>query len=203
MMNKFGISHGIPAAPCSGPVSTAGRSSPARVVTLLLLLLAATALIGCHRVRQVGDDAVIGFSMLVILAVAAVPMIAIAFGLFLCRDEENRPAGLCTVLAAAMLGILIVPCIALDTIRITDEKISHRSGLWFWPNRKEFRYEEIVYMEVGERVTWEDEVELEWRVHLTNGKSRNLEVGDLWESATGDLIYELRARGVDVRTSPF
>lgn len=102
-------------------------------------------------------------------------------------------------IASFIIPLLIVPGIAMESVRVTPAAIEVRTGFWFAPTR--FRYELTGVSEVEEkqirvpqrRIPRRDRV---WVLHYDTGRTVRLHLTDLLDANRTTVADYLRGHGI-------
>jgi hypothetical protein len=125
----------------------------------------------------------------VITGVAAVPLL-------LARQWRY---GVVAAIISLLAGFLFAPCIAMDRVVLDDEKLQQTTGFWFSPTIKGFRLAEVKQVEIGTARDRKNREKMVWNVTYKDGRSEQIDPGDLWEMNSRDIAERLRAKGIDIR----
>lgn len=94
-----------------------------------------------------------------------------------------------TVLSAIPLffGFLLIPSFHMDHLKITEEGVTHHTGVWFAQRVYGFKYHEISVIEI--RLDYDVGLRLKefWYITSKSGETERVDPGDLWED-NGELI---------------
>lgn len=165
-----------------------------RALPALLPLLA-----GCYVSDEDPDRIVFRFATWLLLLVGGVGVALAVVAVLVARSRaDGRKKAIAVLLPALVLG-LFLPGMALDRVVVTPEEIQQTTGFWFLPNRKGFRYADVHSVRILERVSSKGVPYDVWRIQFRNGRSEELDPGDLWEKSSEVIVPRLRAYGVDVR----
>ena len=132
---------------------------------------------------------------------AALALMGIALWYLLKRDNIWMfPMGL-----GLLVALLIGPNFFLERVMVDDERLTHRTGFWFWPTTTELRFADIESIVIGtqrERYGAGSSTEEQiWHVQDKRGQTEAIDVSDLWERNSKEIVRLLEARGVEVKYS--
>ncbi len=170
------------------------NSRTRRAVTLPLALVA-LSLGGCYAVEDTPDWAVIRFNVASRLIMILIPVGGLATGAALGYFRRTRIAGAIVLCGTVLLGGLVLPGMYLDTVAITPTEITQKTGFWFAPTVKGFRYADVRSVSIREVPEGASTMRV-WTLRLKDGATRELDVGDLWEFNEAFVVQKLRGYGV-------
>lgn len=121
--------------------------------------------------------------------------LALCFGFLLRR----RPIALLVGLfVAAISGALVAPMLWLDRVVINDEKLEQTTGFWWSPTVKGFRIAEVSHVLITTSRDRRNRFSEIWVVTFKDGRTQDIDPGDLWEMNGDDITQRLRAFGIEV-----
>ncbi len=131
-------------------------------------------------------------------AAVAVAVVAAFAGVLLLWMRKPLLLALAAFGVAAFSGGFIAPILALDRVVLDDEKLEQTTGFWFMPTVKGFRLADVELITITikrDRKNREREV---WVVTTQDGRTQEIDPGDLWELNGADIIKRLREKGIEV-----
>jgi hypothetical protein len=156
------------------------------------------ALAACTPVAHTeGPVLTLRFAPLTLALVVAVPALALVAGGVLARSPRSRRVGVRLALLAGAAGVLVVPGILMDTVTVTPERVEQRTGFWFKPNVKGFRFGDVERIRLVRKRTGKH-VQVIWELARRDGRVVDLDPGDLWEHGTAEILPRVRAAGIPV-----
>jgi hypothetical protein len=131
----------------------------------------------------------------------AIAVLAVAAGVFFSWRRHQWLPALIAFVVAMFAGGIIAPGLVMDRVVLDDTKLEQTTGFWFSQTVKGFRLAEvesirITIMKATGRKDRDYEV---WIAKLKNGRTREVDPGDLWENNGDDIIARLKAKGIEVR----
>ena len=125
----------------------------------------------------------------VVTGVAAVPLLMFRQWRF----------GLIAAFISLLAGFIFAPCLALDRVVLDDEKLQQTTGFWFSPTVKGFQLADVEHIAIGTARGRKNREHMVWNVTYKDGRTEQINPGDLWEMNSADIAARLRAKGIDVR----
>jgi hypothetical protein len=111
--------------------------------------------------------------------------------------RRQTAAALILVLIAVFGGLLIGPCMWFDRVVVDHEHIEQTTGFYWSPTVKGFRYADVSFIRITEKPTGpKKRMSLIWEIHEKNGTTRDIDLGDLWEMNSGEIVPLLKSHGV-------
>lgn len=101
--------------------------------------------------------------------------------------------------ASFVIPLLILPGIALESVHLSSEELSIRTGLWFAPTTHRIPITGVVSVSEQERAVQQRRVAREdvfWRFLYRDGTKRSLRLPDLLEANRALAIDHLRRLGI-------
>jgi hypothetical protein len=166
------------------------------------MALAAFALLlltGCYSIDEGPERSVIRFAPFWRFVMVAVPVGALLVGFGLSCFRQTLVPGLVTMLVALVIGVGLVPGIYKDTVTITPTEIKQTTGLWFAPTVNLVRYSDVQSISIQTVKKRKGGDARRWMIHHTDGTTRELDPGDLWENNEAFVVKKLREYGVTVQ----
>jgi len=174
----------------------------ARLTIILLLLAAALLAGGCYEVTEHTHTTIVQHSATTIRWVIGVPVGIVTICALIGAVWRSGTAWIIGAIVA-VFATLIVPGICMDTLEITPQRITQTTGFWFAPTVKGFAYEQVSAV----RQEWRRERSgrsgtrnnLYWIVEYRDGRTEEIDLGDLWENNRDVAIPRLQQYGVSFR----
>ncbi|MCX6898148.1 MAG: tetratricopeptide repeat protein [Verrucomicrobia bacterium] len=109
--------------------------------------------------------------------------------------------------ASFLIPVLVVPGIALESVRVTPAALTVETGLWFLPTTREIRFSglesvtEQIETQSGRRSRFGPRHDTVWYFRYRSGEERRMVLSDLFEANRTRVIEYLRRHGVGVRSA--
>jgi hypothetical protein len=171
----------------------------ARRIGMAIFALALLSLTGCYAIDEGPERSVIRFTPFWRFAMVAVPVGALLVGAGLSCFRRTFVPGLVTMLVALVVGVLLVPGIYMDTVTITPTEIKQTTGFWFSPTVNTVRYSDVQSISIHTVKKRKGGDARRWIIHRTDGTTRELDPGDLWENNEDFVVKKLRQYGVTIQ----
>lgn len=139
------------------------------------------------------------FPIYVPASAAAVGLIALVVGVFLIRAKRSYKAVLGAFFVAVLAGGILASMLAMDRVVLDDEKLEQTTGFWFAPTVKGFRLADVASIRISSAMDSKGRQQEIWIVSLTDGKTREINPGDLWENNGPDIRKRLQAKGIKIQ----
>ena len=97
-------------------------------------------LAGCTKTRTVGDATVITFEWWVTAAALAACVAAVPVGLLVRRRSFW---GWILLVGGPVVGVVVVPMLALDKVTVAPDQFHLTTGFWFAPTDRSVRFSEL------------------------------------------------------------
>lgn len=136
--------------------------------------------------------------------ILAIPLIGtiISFVLtILClRRKDLRVISIIPIIFMVAGGALFLPGMIMDKIVVTEHSIYHTKGFWFYPTVSGFEFEGIESIRRADQVSYvrKEQVGV-WVISYKNGKSIEIEPGDLWDIHEDEIINILAKKGLPLQ----
>ncbi len=167
------------------------RARSALVACGLLLLS------GCYAIEDSPERTVIRFAPFWRFVMIAFPVGTVGVCLAACLYRPVRIPAALGAAGVAGLSALIVPGMYLDRVVITPTEITQKTGLWFAPMVKGFRYADVRAVSI--RTVQKKNMDVRrWVVTRIDGTTWEIDPGDLWEYNESVVVAKLRGYGVRV-----
>ncbi len=178
-------------------------SSRQAILRVMVLAALAAGVGGCgYRIHESDGVATIRFttSTLATVSAGAIAAVVVAAVVVYVRGIENPKATL--IIGGTVLAVLaIVPGIWMDTVTVGPDGVTQRTGFWFAPTVKGFRFDEVSELSIERRQVKRrrgPDTRNIWVLRRRDGSTREIDPGDLWEQATPYIIGKMRERGIRV-----
>ena len=108
--------------------------------------------------------------------------------------------------ASFLIPVLVVPGLALESVRVTPAALTVQTGLWFLPTTHEIRLSglesvtEQIEARSGRR-RFGSRTDTVWYFHYRSGEQLRLVLSDLFEANRDRVLEHLRRRGTIVRSA--
>lgn len=154
----------------------------------------------CYSVQDSGGTTTLGFRQELVLGLGAAALVLTAIGvaMVLARPGPKRVTRLVLAAYAIFVGVLILPAMWRDRIVISPTEIWQKSGPWFTPNHKGFRYQNVksvLRLEISASLR----SGRMWVVEYVDGGREEFNLGTLWENNEDVIVAKLRGFGVQFR----
>ena len=108
--------------------------------------------------------------------------------------------------ASFLVPIIVVPCIALESVRVTPTALTIETGFWFSPTVRQIRFSALESVtEQNEKVPgqriFRARHDTVWYFRYRSGENRRLVLSDLLDANRTQVIEYLRRHGIDVRNA--
>jgi hypothetical protein len=106
--------------------------------------------------------------------------------------------------AAFAIPLVVVPGIALESIRVAPDGLSVRTGLWFSPTERAFPFAELDEIVESEQEIDQRDAERRdrvWSFRYRTAAERRLKLPDLLDANREPVIESLRRRGIEFRAT--
>ena len=140
------------------------------------------------------------FPLYIAVIPALIALVPIIPGILLAQRPTLRMLGLVLIGVGAIFAFVFGPMLFLDHVVVDDSGVRQRTGFWFAPTRKGFEFSEVAAIRVERTLTRRGVVNPIWHVQRVDGRTLQLDPGDLWEAHRDEIQREIRARGI--RVSP-
>ena len=138
------------------------------------------------------------FSLWICLVPAAAATVLLGVGLWRRRGGHG---GLGWIFSGLAIGVVFGPMLFRDRVILDEEGLTQRTGFWFNPTVKGFRYADAERVEIRQetvKTRKSERVEAIWYIHASDGAIQRIDPGDLWEVNTAAIVPLLEARGIAV-----
>ena len=161
----------------------------------IIVVLAPFMTPACYSVEDSGTTTTLSFHAGLILALGAVAAVALFVGIALARRRRSRSLGVGITLFGLFAGGIIVPAMWVDRVVITPTELRQKTGFWFAPTHKGFRYSDVESVSIR-AVKSRRSTNRVWFLKLVGGGQGDIDPGDLWENNEGLVVDKLRGFGV-------
>jgi hypothetical protein len=135
-----------------------------------------------------------------ILAIPIVITIAIViFSIFIYIETRNIGAGILCLLLTLIPGGIFAPSMCLDTIRINSERIEQNKGFWFAQTTEAINYSDVEFIKLREEKNDNGLLNTIWEVNLKTGQRNDIDVGDLWDSNSKEIVEIMKGYKVNFK----
>lgn len=109
------------------------------------------------------------------------------------RKFSNVAFGICL-----LSGGILAPSMAKDQVVLDGEKLEQRTGFWFAHTVKGFRHSAVQSIRIATAHDHKQRPFEIWIVNTRDGRSNEIDPGDLWIRNRDDIIDRLRKLGVEI-----
>jgi len=164
----------------------------------LVLVLAPLVPSTCYKVEEAGTTTTLSFDESTVLLLGGASAIALLVGIALVMRGARRRLGFGVVTASVIVGGFLAPMMWIDRVVITPEEIRQKTGFWFAPTRKGFRYADVESVTIREESSGRRTNRV-WFLDLVSGGQDEIDPGDLWENNEDFVVDKLTNFGVRFR----
>lgn len=108
--------------------------------------------------------------------------------------------------ASFLIPVLIIPALAMESVRVTPQALAIRTGFWFHPTVIEIPLGNVASIEERSRASGRGRLgaipELYWHFQEKSGQKRVLDLPDLLDANRAAAAAYLRRYGIEVQAAP-
>ena len=142
------------------------------------------------------------FSSGTYVALILIPLLLAAIGVFVLIKAELilkifAAGGLLVLL---LFAVVIFPGIWADTVIVDAQGVRQNTGFWWHQTVKQINYAQTKEVRLVQKPTGPDNrIRVVWEIVRKDNSAYDLNPGDLWDHAEGEIIRSIQQHGVDVR----
>jgi hypothetical protein len=125
----------------------------------------------------------------------AISMISVLLGIIAIKRGTSQRVKFGLFFFAALIILGIIPSMITVRVSVNSERIKQTTGLWFYEEEGGFAYNDIDYITVVTKSKNAKKYEI-WQLHYKTGEVVELDISDIWEEHSSEIISLLKPYGV-------
>jgi hypothetical protein len=106
------------------------------------------------------------------------------------------------LLILLLYAVVIFPGIWADTVIVDSQGVRQKTGFWWNQTVKQINYAQTKEVHIVQKPAGPDNrIQVVWEIVRKDNSAYDLNPGDLWDHAEGEIIKSFQQHGVDVRDS--